>query len=225
MTPETHATQIDDLLDAFQRVCEDVTVAYERGSAGRAKYEKERAILRNDLRARLLSGCFDVRCIGCGQIGTWRADPDAASLSSTPTRAATDAEALAQRFHEAYERLAPQYGYETREGSSVPWEHVPIANRDLMIATCAEVLRATDLCERCHMPATGSGLAFSDGTICNEPRHAGSVPSSTTATPLSEQELATIAVVRGDVARGLTTYAAQSRILLGILDRLTGAPK
>jgi hypothetical protein len=55
MTPETRETEMDDLLDAFQRVCEDVTVAYERGSAGRAKYEKERASLRNDLRARLLS--------------------------------------------------------------------------------------------------------------------------------------------------------------------------
>jgi hypothetical protein len=30
-------------------------------------------------------------------------------------------------------------------------------------------------CARCGCPAKGSGLAFSDGTICNEPSHAGSV--------------------------------------------------
>ena len=42
-------------------------------------------------------------------------------------------------FHEAYERLAPEFGYRTREESAVPWERVPARNRDLMTATVGEV--------------------------------------------------------------------------------------
>ena len=50
------------------------------------------------------------------------------------------AEELARTFHETYERLAPQFGYETREASAVPWHLVPTANRNLMIAVAAEIL-------------------------------------------------------------------------------------
>ncbi len=50
-----------------------------------------------------------------------------------------DPEVLAQRFHEAYERLAPSHGYATREASAVPWDQVPDRNRELMIDTVAEV--------------------------------------------------------------------------------------
>lgn len=50
------------------------------------------------------------------------------------------AEAVAQRFHEAYERLAPSFGYKTREASAVPWADVPEQNKKLMIAVAAEVL-------------------------------------------------------------------------------------
>lgn len=49
-------------------------------------------------------------------------------------------EELARLFHETYERLAPQHGYETRPESAVAWEAVPQRNRDLMVATCAVVL-------------------------------------------------------------------------------------
>jgi hypothetical protein len=52
------------------------------------------------------------------------------------------AERIAQRFHEAYERLAPSFGYETRRASAVPWADVPKNNRRLMIAVAAEVLDA-----------------------------------------------------------------------------------
>jgi hypothetical protein len=45
-------------------------------------------------------------------------------------------EELAQFFHEAYELLAPTYGYKTREASAVPWEEVPKQNKDLMVAVC-----------------------------------------------------------------------------------------
>jgi hypothetical protein len=50
-------------------------------------------------------------------------------------------EELARFFHETYERLAPEYDYDTRPESRTPWEQVPESNRRLMIATCAEVLR------------------------------------------------------------------------------------
>lgn len=54
----------------------------------------------------------------------------------TPT---SDPETLARRFHDAYERLAPSFGYQTREASAKPWAQVPENNRRLMIAVCAEI--------------------------------------------------------------------------------------
>ena len=50
-------------------------------------------------------------------------------------------EQLAKLFHGTYERLAPQFGYQTRKESRVKWEAVPDRNKQLMIAVCAEVLK------------------------------------------------------------------------------------
>ncbi len=50
------------------------------------------------------------------------------------------AEQLAEKFHCTYEKLAPDYGYETRKDSAVPWESVPEKNKRLMIAVCGEIL-------------------------------------------------------------------------------------
>jgi hypothetical protein len=49
-------------------------------------------------------------------------------------------EDVARRFHETYERLAPELGYKTREASAVPWEDVPERNRLLMIRTVEDAL-------------------------------------------------------------------------------------
>ena len=49
-------------------------------------------------------------------------------------------EDMAQLFHEAYERLAPSFGYKTRDASAVAWENVPANNKLLMIATCKEIM-------------------------------------------------------------------------------------
>lgn len=49
-------------------------------------------------------------------------------------------EALARRFHEAYERLAPQFGYATRPETREFDPQSP--NGKLMIAVCAEVFGA-----------------------------------------------------------------------------------
>jgi CheY-like chemotaxis protein len=57
-------------------------------------------------------------------------------------------ERLAQMFHETYERLAPEYGYKTREESAVPWEAVPEANKKLMIAVCGEILAKLETPEK-----------------------------------------------------------------------------
>lgn len=54
--------------------------------------------------------------------------------------AAMTPDQLAQRFHEHYERLAPEHGYETREASAVSWSEVPEPNRSLMVAVAAAVL-------------------------------------------------------------------------------------
>lgn len=49
-------------------------------------------------------------------------------------------ERIARAFHEAYEHMAPLFGYETRSDSALPWEQVPAKNRALMVATVAYLL-------------------------------------------------------------------------------------
>ncbi len=53
-----------------------------------------------------------------------------------PTKPPRD---LAKKFHETYERLAPQYNYETRKASAVPFDSIPENNQELMIAVCSEL--------------------------------------------------------------------------------------
>ena len=60
-------------------------------------------------------------------------------LQLEPVRTGT-AERIAAAFHEAYERLAPAHGYQTREASAKPWDQVPEQNRQLMVAVVAELL-------------------------------------------------------------------------------------
>jgi hypothetical protein len=54
-----------------------------------------------------------------------------------------DAEQIAQAFHEAYERLAPDFGYKTREASAKPWAEVPEQNKALMAAVVRSLLDAS----------------------------------------------------------------------------------
>lgn len=65
------------------------------------------------------------------------------TLSSIPQVQPLDVDAyvedLARTFHETYERLAPDFGYETRKESAVPWDSVPNQNRNLMRAVIREV--------------------------------------------------------------------------------------
>lgn len=50
-------------------------------------------------------------------------------------------EFVAREFHDAYECLAPAFGYETREASRKPWAEVPENNRMLMAAVVEELVR------------------------------------------------------------------------------------
>lgn len=50
------------------------------------------------------------------------------------------AERVAREFHESYERLAPEFGYETRKASAKPWSEVPEQNRELMIAVVNDLV-------------------------------------------------------------------------------------
>jgi hypothetical protein len=51
------------------------------------------------------------------------------------------AETIAEAFHEAYERLAPEHGYETRPETSTHWADVPEKNKSLMVAVVRELLQ------------------------------------------------------------------------------------
>jgi len=51
----------------------------------------------------------------------------------------SEAEKLARLFHDTYERLAPEYGYETREDTK---KFDPNSNNGrLMIAVCEQISR------------------------------------------------------------------------------------
>lgn len=57
---------------------------------------------------------------------------------ATPYASPVEDEEVAERFHEVYERLAPRFGYETREDTKVFDPESP--NGKLMIAVCNQVL-------------------------------------------------------------------------------------
>src|SRR6476620_5707632 len=58
--------------------------------------------------------------------------PRPQEVTEPPKLSADAAEILAEKFHETYERLAPDFGYRTREASAKPWTEVPEQNRKLM---------------------------------------------------------------------------------------------
>jgi len=53
-----------------------------------------------------------------------------------------DAEILARKFHETYERLAPNFGYETKTNTKT--FNPDSANGKLMIAVCSEIIVSAD---------------------------------------------------------------------------------
>lgn len=51
-----------------------------------------------------------------------------------------EVEEVAKLFHDTYERLAPEFGYETQPRTAVAWENVPEPNKSLMIAVAEHVM-------------------------------------------------------------------------------------
>ncbi len=84
-------------------------------------------------------GTMPARRVG-DPVGLIRTRP---SRPVKPQEPLTD-EAVAQKFHEAYESLAPQFSYATRQESAVPWSAVPEKNKRLMIATVGTVRAALE---------------------------------------------------------------------------------
>ena len=68
------------------------------------------------------------------------AELEAALAAERERRGSSSPEDIARRFHDAYERLAPQFGYSTRPESRREWDELPQNLRDLMIAVVRNVL-------------------------------------------------------------------------------------
>ena len=58
--------------------------------------------------------CHRMGCLAKPHVPKKESDPQMSNDRLTPEQ---KAEQLAQRFHEAYERLAPSFGYETRKST------------------------------------------------------------------------------------------------------------
>jgi hypothetical protein len=95
-------------------------------------------------------------------------------------------ESLAQAFHEAYERLAPQFGYRTREASAKPWHEVPENNRRLMIAVCREILAFSAV----SAPTSPSDqpLGTETPSPTAQPQESGTDPATSTTQDCSTAE-------------------------------------
>lgn len=78
--------------------------------------------------------------LACNELGHLLGLPEPEFADIWPYDDETRAEELARRFHDEYERLAPEFGYETRPESAVPWDQVPENNRALMVAVCETIL-------------------------------------------------------------------------------------
>lgn len=76
----------------------------------------------------------------CPKTTTPKALPKLPAHGMSLIRLRNVAAEIAQEFHETYERLAPEFGYDTRKDSAVPWDEVPTANRSLMVAVVIDLL-------------------------------------------------------------------------------------
>ena len=84
-------------------------------------------------------------------LNAWEIDADTHQAIIGAIDAATEMtpERLAHLFHETYERLAPSFGYATRNETAIPWLDIPEdnPNKRLMIAVAAEVLKHLGMLE------------------------------------------------------------------------------
>lgn len=141
-TPEITDEMVQAAIDAV------LDLVYESFPGPRGQMTHRGHDARTGVRDEL--GGYDASCPLCRVAGS---DPEIAvaarervfrvaieaAVGTTATRMPSS-EDVAQQFHTYYERLAPDFGYKTREASAKPWADVPEANRRLMIAVADEVL-------------------------------------------------------------------------------------
>jgi len=113
-------------------------------------------------------------------------------------------ERIAHTFHDAYEALAPAFGYRTRAASSKPWEQIPASNRDLMIATVRAVFYERDGAFFVCGPSAPIAAAQVE-TLTREREEARSAVEELMGTPWGECEAIR---VRAEVSR-LTREAGE----------------
>ena len=110
-----------------------------------------------------------------------------ANSDAQPAMPSDRAESLARHFHESYERLAPQFGYETRKESAKPWSDVPEKNRALMTAVCAEMLRLLVRPDEFTYVKRATGRTIPDLTkrehVCEYQSAVGAAPLAIDRTP------------------------------------------
>ncbi len=94
-----------------------------------------------------------------------------ARLKARPTPAVDNGELVARKFHEAYERLAPEFGYETREDTK---QFNPESkNGKLMIAVCGEIISAltkqsdSELVRELDVALNGEEGAAKQASLCD----------------------------------------------------------
>ena len=99
------------------------------------------------------NGGYECRCVDCGKMFCGHKSRVVCKTCAKPAEPApepvttrlSDGYPIARAFHDTYERLAPQFGYETRADTKQFDPTTP--NGKLMVAVCAEMLRlirATD---------------------------------------------------------------------------------
>jgi len=142
-TPETSAIEMDvRLADAFAAILDKVTDELERtrvqlAGCGVAAMGNTRETLARNKEVKQGDYGWSASYGDCLRAAEREIElrEAATALSSAPI----STEALARKFHETYERLAPQFGYETRAETR---KFSPLStNGMLMIAVCAEIQR------------------------------------------------------------------------------------
>lgn len=73
---------------------------------------------------------------------------------------------LAEAFHSAYERLAPSFGYETREDTKT--FSPDSQNGKLMIATCTDILSSNQLITTAEADARVEAAVLAEKEACAE---------------------------------------------------------
>jgi len=88
------------------------------------------------------SPCWDANCRGREAFasGTALRDEVLAKMAAAQPVALREAREVARLFHDAYERLAPGYGWTTNAATAVEWDKLPTANRELMVHVVNVVL-------------------------------------------------------------------------------------